>query len=202
MRPMRGVWTVALALVALAAAAGAGPVVQAQNPQAIPPAEARDPRIAVNPLLAELAISAPRELPGFLAELDRITVAKAPENGARRDYARATMAVGATASGAATKKESPAPAKTASGPQPMPPPAPPPPAAPAEPAPSSPPAATTPAKPSPAAAPIARAGHLLPTAQEAELIRRNPDIAYAYEVNPDPMLELLRRMIEAARKAK
>ena len=44
--------------------------------------------------------------------------------------------------------------------------------------------------------------HGQPTPEESAAIRANPDIAYAYQVNPDPMLELLRRMIEASKKAK
>jgi hypothetical protein len=39
-----------------------------------------------------------------------------------------------------------------------------------------------------------------PTVGERATIDGNPAIAAAYAVNPEPMLELLKRMIEAARK--
>lgn len=39
-----------------------------------------------------------------------------------------------------------------------------------------------------------------PTPDESAVIRKNPDIGRAFQLNPDPMLKLLRRMLEAARK--
>ena len=39
-----------------------------------------------------------------------------------------------------------------------------------------------------------------PTPDELAVIRKNPDIERAFQLNPDPMLKLLRRMMEASRK--
>jgi hypothetical protein len=39
-----------------------------------------------------------------------------------------------------------------------------------------------------------------PTPDELTAIRTNPDIKRAFQLNPDPMLKLLRRMMEASRK--
>ena len=39
-----------------------------------------------------------------------------------------------------------------------------------------------------------------PTPDELTVIRTNPDIGRAFQLNPDPMLKLLRRMMEASKK--
>ncbi len=72
MRRVRIAVLVALGLALLAL----GPrTALAQDQGTTPPANAEDPRIQSNPLLAELARKAPDKLPRFLRELDQVTAA-------------------------------------------------------------------------------------------------------------------------------
>jgi hypothetical protein len=54
-------------------------------------------------------------------------------------------------------------------------------------------------RPAPNTRPVVRAAALQPTREEYEQIQANPDIVAAYRANPDPMLALLRRMMEAVK---
>lgn len=65
-------------------------------------------------------------------------------------------------------------------------------------APAAPPADTLKPLTSPMALNAARMVRAQPTAAELAEIRANPAISAIYKINPDPMLDLLRRMIEAA----
>ncbi len=96
-----------------------------------------DPRIAANPLLQQIARTAPDALPGFLAELDRLS------RPGRSDRSPRAIAIGQGKLNAATMR-----------------------------------------------AP--------PTAAELAAIHANPAIDADDKVNPDPTIELLRRMIAAA----
>jgi hypothetical protein len=122
-------------LGSLASILGSGhtPRLAAQATGAGGPAVTGDPRILINPLLAELARNTPEKLPNFLYELDHLSSAR--ESATAAPQQKMTRGI-------------------------------------------------VPA----------------PTPDELAAIRTNPDIGRAFKLNPDPMLKLLRRMMEASRK--
>jgi hypothetical protein len=168
-----------------------------------------DPRIGRNPLLAAIARNSPAKLPGFLHELDQLTP-RTEVVGAAIVDTRPPIATGngsGTSEGAVPPARLAPPSPTVSAPSNW--------LAPTSTAHNSPPdtALRAPTQSVVSLAPgVVHPGvpyatppgaihgpAVMLTQEDVSQLRINPDIASAYRANPDPMLELLRRMMEAAK---